>query len=212
MRRFGSFLLLISLCFLPAIWVNAQEQLPLKPEITSPTDGDAIRGSAVVVGSTNVIGLLSWELAFGYTGDTTGSWFLIAEGENIIQDDVLTGWDTTTITDGDYNLRLTVYLEGERRTHFTTSGIRVRNYTAIEAATPIPGLTATPGTQTPQPTSTALPDINQTMLPDTPTPLPTNPVAISQGEISNSFIRGALGTLTIFLILGLYLTVKKTFH
>lgn len=210
MRRYGSIILWVFVSLLPTFWVNAQDQEPVKAEIISPTAGDAVRGSIAIKGIIAVDGFISWELTFSYADDTSGSWYLIAEGEEHTINDFLSEWDTTTITDGFYNLRLTVYLKGSRRTHFILPGIQVRNYTPVEIETPIPALTTTPSTQTPQPTKIPINLQSQTLLPETPTPLPTNPIEISSPEISNSLIRGALGTLTGFLILGLYISVRKT--
>lgn len=210
MHRFGLVILCVFICFLPAPGVSAQEQDPFNSEITYPAAGEAIRGSIAIMGNTVIDGFISWELTFGYESDTTGSWYLIAESDDPVEDDILTDWDTTTITDGIYHIRLTVYLEGDRRTHFILPGIRVRNYTPIETETLIPVLTTTPHTLTPQPSRTPTITFESTPVPDTPTPLPTNPIEVSVHEISESLIRGALGTLTGFLILGLYITVRKT--
>ncbi len=198
--------------FLPGWWGRAQAQDTAKVEITSPTSGEALRGQVAIQGNTNVEGFISWELTFGYSQDTTGSWFLIAEGSQPVRDGLLTEWDTTRITDGNYQVRLTVFLEGERRTHFVASDIRVRNYTTIETLTPTPILTATPYTLTLQPSPTPSPSQppSQTPVPMTPTALPTNPIVISAVEINTSWLRGALGSLALFLLMGLYLSIKTS--
>lgn len=212
MRRlyllFASLLILI----LPLFLAYAQDQDQQKAGITSLVAGDAVRGLVSIVGNTAVEGFVSWELTFGYTGDITGSWFYIAEGDEPITNDTLTDWDTTMITDGTYNIRLTIYLEGDRRTHSIVSDIRVRNYTPIETQTSM--LTTTPYTETPQPiiSATIMASPTFTIIPDTPTPLPTNPIEISGQRFSTSLMRGALGTLAAFLIAGLYTTIRNTFR
>ena len=206
------FLFSLSL-LLPIFRVDAQESSPVVV-ITSQTAGDAVRGIVPISGNTAVEGFQSWELTFGYAGDKTGTWFFIAESDQPITDDILTQWDTTTLTDGTYNLRLTVFLEGGRRTHFIIPDIRVRNYTPIETVTSTPTLTSTPFTVTPQPSLTptiTLPP-TETPIPDTPTPLPTNPIEISPRHVSNSLMRGAAGALAAFLAIGLYTTLKKVFR
>ncbi len=201
----------IQLLSLPTIFARAQDQNAPKAEITSHQSGEAIRGIVPISGFTAVDGFISWELTFGYAKDTTGTWFLISEGKEPISNGTLTEWDTSTITDGKYNLRLTVYLGGGRRTHFILPDIRVRNYTPIETNTPTPMLTATPYTKTPQPSKTPTLTLPPTItpIPDTPTPMPTNPIEISAPAISSSLMRGAGFALTAFLIMGLYTTVRR---
>ena len=115
--RTARFLFLSIILLLPVANAGAQETAP-QVEITSHNAGDAIRGIVPIEGNTEVEGFLSWELTFGYAGDTTGTWFFITESDQPVSGGILTQWDTTTLTDGTYNLRLTVFLDGGRRTHF----------------------------------------------------------------------------------------------
>ena len=78
--------------------------------------------------------------------------------------------------------------------------------TPLPTPTPLPTDTPTP-TPVP-PTSTPIPP-TETPFPDTPTPLPTNPASITQREINNSLIRGAAGALAAFVLVGLYLSIKR---
>lgn len=208
MRRVGLLFSLLVVSLLPAFWVHAQDAEPVSAAITSPNAGQALRGKVIILGNTAVTGFISWELTFSYAGDTTGSWFLIAEGAEATAEGELAEWDTTTITDGNYQLRLTVYLDGDRRTHFIVPDLRVRNYTLIETETATP--TSTPYPLTPQPsyTATLAYPASETPVPSTPTPLPTNPIEILTPEINNSLQRGALGTLAFFVLMGLYLRLK----
>jgi hypothetical protein len=212
MRRFFFMILGLFVMLVPVSWVAAQSGDSSGVEITSPSQGTPLQGIVTIEGSTLVEGFISWEITFGYTSDTTGTWFLIAEGDEQITQGELTQWDTTTITDGDYNLRLTVYLQGGRREHYVVDDLRARNYSPIETITPIPTLTSTPYTETPRPsqTPTRTTQPTETALPNTPTPLPTNPVTITQNNINNSLIRGAAGALAIFVLIGLYLSIKRT--
>jgi len=211
MRRFLFFLFVLVVMFVPASWVAAQTGDSAGVEITTPSSGTPLQGTVTIYGSTLMEGFLSWEITFGYVNDTTGTWFLIAEGEEQTANGELTQWDTTTITDGDYNLRLTVYLQGGRREHFVVDNLRVRNYSPVETITPTPTLTPTPYTETPRPslTPTLTTQPTETLLPNTSTPLPTNPVTITQRKINNSLIRGAAGALACFVLVGFYLSAKR---
>ena len=154
MHHFFFLILTLIVMHIPASWVAAQTGDSSGVEITAPTSGTPLQGMVSIEGSTLVDSAISWEVTFGYANDSTGSWFLIAEGEEQVTRGELTQWDTTTITDGDYNLRLTVYLQGGRREHYVVNDLRVRNYSPIETITPTPTLTSTPYTETPRPSLT----------------------------------------------------------
>lgn len=211
MRRFIFLILTLIVMLLPVSWVAAQTGNSAGIEITSPSPGTPLQGTIPIDGNTLVEGFISWEITFGYANDLSGTWFLITEGDEQITHTELTQWDTTTITDGDYNLRLTIHIEGGRREHYIVNDLRVRNYSPIETVTPTPTLTPTPYTQSPRPSLTPTSTIQptETSLPNTPTPLPTNPATITQSNINNSLIRGAAGTLAVFMLIGLYLSIKK---
>ena len=211
MRRIFFVILTLQVLLVPVSWVAAQTGNAAGVEITAPIPGTPLLGTVPIEGSTLIEGFISWEITFSYANDSTGTWFLIAEGDEQIASGELTQWDTTTITDGDYNLRLTVYLQGGRREHALLNNLRVRNYSPIETITPTPTLTSTPFTETPRPSLTPTSTIQptETPIPNTPTPLPTNPATITQTNINNSLIRGAAGALAAFVTVGLYLSIKR---
>jgi hypothetical protein len=211
MRRLFFSILILILIGIPGFGVAAQSGDPPGVQISAPPPDTPLKGLVSIEGSTLIDSFQSWELAFGYAADTTGTWFLIAEGDAAISGGELAQWDTTTISDGDYNLRLSVFLEGGRREHYVVENLRVRNYSPIETITPTPSLTPTPYTETPLPsqTPTTTQQPTETPLPDTPTPLPTNPVTITQGNINNSLMRGAAGAAAAFVLVGVYLSIKR---
>jgi len=203
--------------FILLTWVSvtqAQSPNTAGVGITSLQPGEAIRGIVPITGTTATDGFLSWELTFTYSGDPTGTWFLIAEGEQPLEEDLLAQWDTTTIIDGLYDLRLTVYRENGRRTHHIIPQLRIRNYTPIETNTPTPSLTPTPFTLTPMPsqTPTSTTPPTSTPIPVTPTPLPTNPLELSPRDVTYSLARGAAGAFAAFLLVGIYTSIRKARH
>lgn len=212
MRRLFMLVSLLFLAGIPAWFVHAQGVNERNAEIISQVDGEAVRGIVPIWGNSLVEGFVSWEINYAYADDSTGTWFLVAESDQPVEDDLLGEWDTTRIIDGIYNLRLTIFLEEGRRNHYLVRDLRVRNYTSIETDTPIPTLTETPHTLTVQPNQTATASLQPTgtPLPETPTLLPTNPMEISDSELSYSVVRGMAGTLAIFLLIGLYSTLKRT--
>ena len=181
--------------------------------ITSPTSGAALRGDISITGSTFLDDFQSAVLTFAYSHDPTNTWFFIGENSQPITNGVLTHWDTTTLTDGEYTLRVTVTTTDGKQIIATIMGLRIRNYTPIETDTPTPippetyTPTPVPPTTTPLPGDTAIPTITLTptitQRPPTLTPLPSNPIQLSRQEILDSFIKGGLIVVGIFALGGI---------
>lgn len=222
-----SLLILLMAFLIPIGMVNAQGEItpsttgvpsasentaaPATPEtigVQSPLPGQALQGTIVIRGSTEVQGFQSARLEFAYSENPTNTWFLIQEFSGPAAGE-LAQWDTSTITDGTYDLRLSVTLADGKQVKAVISGLRVRNYTLIETDTPTPELptaTQVPG-DTPVPTITPTPTV--TPIPPTPTPLPPNPAQLSRRDITGSMGKGALGILGIFALIGLYTSIRK---
>lgn len=174
-----------------------------------PQPGQALLGNIEISGNTAVEGYLSSELLFGYANDVSNTWFLIAQPEAPVQNGVLANWDTTLITDGNYNIKLSVTLQDGSQISSIIQGVRVRNYSPIEPDTPAPVTptsTPVPG-DTPVPTITSTPTISP--IPPTSTPLPTNPVTLTSTDFIAGFGRGALIALAAFILVGLYLAIRS---
>ena len=85
-----------------------------------------------IIVNTTLEGFQSAELDFGYLNDPTQTWFLITLSSEPLSGGKITEWDTTTITDGNYTLRLVVTQQDGNQVVATSEGIRVRNYSMIE--------------------------------------------------------------------------------
>jgi len=197
MTRNGKLLLLTF--FLVAVAVKSVAAQAL-PAILSPQLGEVLQGVVTIRGSSRAAGFMSSEVDFAYTGDATGTWFLIADGSQPVDSNTLATWDTTSITDGNYNLRLRVYLSDETHLDEIIPNLRVRNYTPVE--TPTPALTTSTPTLTP--TDTLIP----TPFP-TPTPLPLNPAVLTTKDISTSLAYGGLGAVIFIVVFGVYLWLRR---
>ena len=199
-----------SLLLVPVRDSIAQESDPTEdvPQvaINSPTTGQALQGTISVTGHTSVKGFLNAELSFAYTQDLTDTWFLIYESDKSVSAGELTQWDTSTITDGEYNLRLVVTLEDG--SHLTTqaTNLRVRNYTPIETNTPESTVTHAPG-DTLVPTITHTPMV--TPAPPTATPLPPNPAQITPQDILVIIGKGILVAFVFFALMGIYKLIRS---
>jgi hypothetical protein len=183
--------------------------------IDAPTAGQVIQGNYLILGNTNSDRFQNYEVNFAYKDDPTHTWFLVQEGSSPIQDGVLAVWDTTTITDGEYTLRLLVTLNDGTELETVVDQIRVRNYSPIETdtPTPIPPLvTLVPAVASGSPTPRYTLEATLTPQPMTPTPLPTNPAIITSLQMEETLGKGAAISLGMLALLGAYLGLRSIFH
>ena len=127
---------------------------------------------------------------------------LVQQSSQPVNNGSLATWDTTTIADDTYRLRVVVTLQDGSTLETEVPGLRVRNYTAVETGTPSPTRSATQG----GPDLTG--NITQTALP-TPTDLPANPAQVSPANLAASAVQGGLFTAIIFMCIGGYLLVRS---
>ena len=177
------------------------------PRVDYPQPGQAVQGVILISGSTNINGFQSAEISFSYSGGDVqeGDWFLIQNSYEPVEGQTLAVWDTTTIADGEYNLRVKVYLENGRSVETIVENLRVRNYSPIETSTPQPVLSE-PVQDTPVVIETEQPPNL------TPTILPTNPVELTSNDIQRYMVSGAVLGVGMLVLVGLYAFFRKIMH
>ena len=177
--------------------------------ITTPAAGDVLRGEVTVIGTTDSPNFFSAQLDFGYASDPAGTWFALQTFSQPALDAPLFVWNTTVITDGDYQLRLRVNSTGGLLNEVIIPVV-IRN--DVIPSEPILTPTATSDSITVQiptpfllaasPTPTEIPR-------PTPTSLPANPASLNQNEIFASLQRGAIVILGLFLFSGIILRLRR---
>jgi len=175
------------------------------PRVDSPKAGQALRGVVTITGSTNISNFQSAEVSFRYDRQDNSSWFLLQQSSQPVDNGNLATWDTTTIADDTYRLRVVVTLQDGTTLETDVPGLRIRNYSAVETDTPSPTLSATQGGPV------IAGNITQTAIP-TPTDLPANPAQVSQANLTDSAVKGSLFTAIIFMCIGGYLLVRSVTH
>jgi hypothetical protein len=194
--------------FFVLLLTAAQDEPPIT--ITSPVANDVLRGEVTIIGTTDASNFLSAQLDFTYASNPTSTWFTIQTFSQPVRDSTLTTWNTTSITDGDYILRLRVnYLDNTSQE--ITVPIQIGN--DIPPATPTVVVTSTlesvsvliptPFLLAASPTPTSLPR-------PTPTALPTNPASVGQTAIYASLGRGALVIFGLFALSGLIIRLRRS--
>jgi hypothetical protein len=188
--------------------IAAQDSPPIA--ITAPAADEVLRGQVTISGKVDVPSFISAQLDFAYASNSADTWFNIQTFSQPVTDSTLAVWDTTSITDGDYILRLRVNFEDGTFQEVTVP-IRLGN-DAVPTPTLAPTLTPEPESVTvfiptsfllaASPTPTDLPR-------STPTALPSNPASLKQNEIYASLGRGALVILGLFVLAGLIIRVRR---
>jgi hypothetical protein len=197
MNRIGSLLPLIFILAAVAVQPVAAQ---VGPVLISPRNGEMLQGVVDIRGSSDVAGFISMEVDFAYAGDSTGTWFQITTSEKPVNLDTVATWDTTTITDGDYILRLRVFLQDGSFLDKQVPGLRVRNYTPVET----PTIALEPLQDTPLPDST----ITTTPIPAS-TQLQRNPAVLTPVDISTSLAYGGLGSVLFLIALSIFLGSRR---
>lgn len=193
------------------------------PPISYPPETELVRGVVDIRGTATHPDFWKYELAATPFG--TQNWFNITVSETPVQDGVLASWNTQTVPDGTYTLRLRVVHRDGNYDEFKVQRVLVAN--SLPTDTPTPEISPTPtDTPTPKP-PTATPVILTPEIP-TPTPAPTaTPTSAgaatgedggSGGETSviqlaqqalHGFLRGARAVLALFLAVGLFFGIKN---
>lgn len=166
--------------------------LPENIVISYPAKGDSVQGVVEIKGTVISDFYSSAEIYFGYANKETENWFLITKLEQPVENGQLARWDTTTITDGEYQLKLVMYKKDGSSEQVTVAPIYVRNY-SIEPTTvaaPTSDVPAGDGVKSPT-----------TVGPVFATPFPKNLASTSDAGIIQSIIIGVI--LTLLVLLGL---------
>ncbi|HCK65128.1 MAG TPA: hypothetical protein DHW49_02585 [Anaerolineae bacterium] len=175
--------------------------------ITSPQNGETIRGQIQIQGSIDYPTFASAELAFTFASNSGDTWFPIQTFPQPLTDSNLAVWDTTSVTDGDYNLRLRITLQDGTFLDFIITDLKIRNQelptpTATDAPLPQFDNNATPTPRIIEPTEIVL------SFPSS-TPLPPNPASITTDSIYRVFAQSAFVVLVLFVLFSLIIRLRK---
>jgi hypothetical protein len=189
----------------------AAQDSPL-PAITSPTAEEVLRGEVTITGSTDVPNFIFAQLDFAYASASqpTDTWFNIQTFSQAAAESTLAVWDTTSISDGDYVLRLRVAVEAGTFQEVMVP-VTVMNDVSLSTPTSIPTSTAEPeiAVQIPTPFLLAASPTPTDLPRPTPTMLPPNPASLGQNEIYGSIGRGALVMIGLFIFAGLVVRLRR---
>lgn len=180
------------------------------PAITAPTAKEVLRSEVTITGSTDVPNFIFAQLDFAYASNPTDTWFNIRTFSQAAAESTLAVWDTTSISDGDYVLRLRVTVEAATFQEVMVP-VTVMNDVSLSTPTSIPTSTAEPeiAVQIPTPFLLAASPTATDLPRPTPTMLPPNPASLGQNEIYGSIGRGALVMIGLFIFAGLVVRLRR---
>lgn len=186
------------------VWFSPLPQLDLV-RIQSPLDGDFLQGTVQIIGTATGTGLQTIEISFRYQDSQSQSWFVINKSTTPVVDDIIATWDTSTIADGVYQIRVLAIFENGREQEKIVNNLNVRNYTAFDPIkTENPEVLSTENLQNQIVTVEATPTLRSS-----PTPMPPNEMVISQSQFIATAIQGGiLGVLFLFVI-ALFILIRS---
>lgn len=205
-----SLLVVLALLLGVVMTVSAQTPTPTPPNpnanISWPPPVYVLRGEFNVRGSANLPNMSGYFLQFRPLAqdltvpDEEAPWLPASlPSTQAVQDEVLGAWNTATVPDGVYELRLTINVTGGDPVYFVVSPIRVENNPPPFAGTAIPVL----------PTSLAPTQALPTLLP-TPTAFDTTPRAtanrnanVRRGDGTNYEVIGGIQAGDVVPIVGI---------
>ena len=140
MKRLIVLVFCLLIVFVPLGSVSGQAD----SAITTPASGSAVQGKVDVSGYIKSTNFVRYDLDFSHGPGSEDGWFNITTSDKKPADGLLGVWDTSSISDGNYRLRLTVYYKDSTKAEYFADEIRVRNYSPIETDTPAPGALSSP--------------------------------------------------------------------
>ncbi|MCC7118795.1 MAG: hypothetical protein IT310_09740 [Anaerolineales bacterium] len=176
--------------------------------LTAPQPGEVLRGQVEIHGTMDLPNFSSAELAFSFASDSAQSWFVIQTFPQPKADSPLAIWDTTAITDGEYDLHLRVHFQDGSVQDAVIKGLKIQNEVPLATQTPTEVFEIA-ASAAPQAEATQLPQPTATLFFAQPTDLPANPASLNSAAIPAAFLRGALTVIIVFLCAALLLYLRK---
>lgn len=168
--------------------------------ITAPESGDVVEGVIEIRGSVPEEAFSSAEVLYAYEQAEVETWFLITRLDKVVQDDVLATWDTTTITDGEYRIKLVMKTASGNEYHVIVEHLQVSNYSRVQDQTPGASEIQTGQTSASAAirAATAAPEENK-----------VNPASIEKQDAQLAVVSGIITALAVLGLLVIYSSIQS---
>ncbi len=226
-RLSGGMLAAILAVLLGAPVIARGQDTPALAIISSPAHDAPLFGPVNITGTAlHPTAFAGYTLEYDLASEVGEQWYPVQERvTQQVQDGVLGTWDTTTVPDGIYQLRLRVYLHDGSFSEAVVSGLRIQNSQPTPMPTLGPALAAPgaqPPTPGPSPTSPIVqppssnpqpaPGAEQARSADTGEPRllqsGSGGSRINFSRVRQAFCTGGYLALGVFAVLGLYSAVR----
>ncbi len=199
-------ILLLRLLLPVLIVIPSVNQITPGLYVLNPTDGQVVAGTVEIKGSVPDDDFDYAEVSYAFSDETASNWFLISRLDQTVHDATLALWDTTTITDGIYRLKVSVHRQNGSVSELMVENIRVGNYTHYDVPTATLAAVVESAVETPSAGETIVP--TEVMKP-LPTDLPRNPASIDQDDFKLSLISGVTLAVLVLAVLGVYVLFRR---
>jgi hypothetical protein len=185
---------------LPLIMLSPLTALIPTVEVTTPQEGQALQGSVNISGTVSADGFVSGDVSYAYDTDKNATWFFISTISQPVANGVLAVWDTSTISDGDYQLKVSAkYKNGETK-EVIIHQMLVRNYTMIKSTEAVKTQEDSQAIEV-KPTATESPKI-------VVTPFPTNSGSLEISQIQGDLQWGGILGILFLLFTGIAALIR----
>lgn len=165
--------------------------------VVYPRVGDSVQGIVEISGTLATSSFNYAEVFFAYAAVDNLNWFMIGRIDQPVSSGLIARWDTTTITDGVYQLKLLVHNRDESVDELIINPVIVRNYSILPTNTPVAEVTSSISIATP---ASTMEEIQYA------TPLPENPASTSSTLLKRSVTGGLIAAgISLLLFFGVSL-------
>ena len=173
---------------LPFAFLSIGYTLPENIIVNNPQPGQSVQGVVEITGSVVSDIFSSAEVYYSYANSENETWFLINQMNQKVENAVIARWDTTTISDGEYQIKIKLIKVDNSVEELIVKPVYVNNYTPQPTTIPV---------------STSISITTQEITPISSsetfaTPLPPNPAAASTSSIRRSIVAGIILAVLFF--------------
>ncbi len=193
------------LLILPFIsgWFSQNQQLDLV-RLTSPKDGEILQGSIYIQGTISGSTFRYAKISFQYQESQSTNWFLIDTIETTVVDDTIAIWDTSTIADGKYRIRVVAFYENNQSQEAVLENLDIRNYTPVG-----PGENLDIGEMsTPSGNVQVVTEATSTSLP-LPTKIPPNEMIVTGPQFFVTLLQGAAFGVLLLVVVLVFVIIRR---
>jgi len=162
--------------------------LPENIIVNNPQSGQSVQGVVEITGSVVSDTFSSAEVYYSYGNSENETWFLISQMNQKVENAVIARWDTTTISDGEYQIKVKLIKVDNSIEELIVKPVYVNNYTPQPTTAPV---------------STSIPiETNESATTSSgetyATPFPPNPAAASLASVRRSIVAGLILVVLTF--------------